>query len=65
MPDEIHPFLKYLCICVYVSNMYVLFFRLPDNESKFGSISSVMNISKLNSAETGLEVSLVVYYSER
>lgn len=54
-------------MCVYVYNMYVLVFRLPDDERKFGSMSSVMNGSKLSLAETGLEVPLflLVYYSKR
>ncbi|KAM6102683.1 uncharacterized protein LJ206_009459 isoform 1-T1 [Theristicus caerulescens] len=41
-------------------------FGMPDNEGKFGSMSSVMNGSKLSLAETGLEVSLslLVYCSK-
>lgn len=38
--------------------MYVLFFMFPDNEWKFGTMGSVMNVSKLTLADTGLEVSL-------
>lgn len=54
-------------MCVYVYNMYGLVFRMLDDERKFGSMSSVMNGSKLSLAEAGLEVSLSlpVYYSKR
>jgi len=53
-------------MCVYVYNMYVLVFRRPGNEQKFGSMSSAMNGSKLNLAETDLEVSLslLIYYTK-
>lgn len=42
---------------MYVYNKYFQFFRFPDKEWKFGSMGSVMNVSKLTLAETGLEVS--------
>lgn len=54
-------------MCAYVYNMHVLFFRFPDNEWKFGTMGSVMNVSKLTLAETGLEVplSMVFHHSKR
>lgn len=58
MPNEIHPFLKNLCMCVYVYNMYVLFFKMSDNLREFGSMTSEINVSELSLEETALEVYL-------
>lgn len=46
--NEIHPFSKDLRMCVYVYNTYVLVFRMPNGEWKFGSMCSVMNGFKLS-----------------
>lgn len=48
---------------MYVYNMYVLFFKMPDNEQEFGSVTSEMNVSELNLEEAALEVYLFLLIS--
>lgn len=58
--------MKFIHSFVYIYNMYVLFFRFLGSEWKFGSMGSVMNVSKLTLAETSPEVFLssVVHHSK-